>query len=133
MSNIYSFKHYLARCANKRAAVVGVFGKKIKTKNFRMSDSKSGSKSDLNESNVPLLKEEEGEKGGETPEKEAIEMEEKADDSEKKEAKKEKKKKVKKEPGPSCIDTMSSGLDINVRDARGINCEIDVSLFNLSP
>jgi len=97
----------------------------------RMSDSKSGSKNDLNESNVPLLKEEEGEKGGETPEKEAIEMEEKADDSEKKEAKKEKKKKVKKEPGPSCIDTMSSGLDINVRDARGINCEIDLDFDNV--
>ena len=98
-----------------------------------MSDSKSGSKSDLSE---PLL-DEGAEKAGETPEKEMIEMEEKKDDAEgeKKEEKKEKKKKekkekapkVKKEPGPSCIDTMSSGLDMNVRDANGLNCEIDVS------
>ena len=103
-----------------------------------MSDSKSGSKSDLSE---PLL-DEGAEKAGETPEKEMIETEEKKDDAEgeKKEEKKEKKKKekkekapkVKKEPGPSCIDTMSSGLDMNVRDANGLNCEIDVSCIFFS-
>jgi hypothetical protein len=102
-----------------------------------MSDSKSGSKSDLSE---PLL-DEGAEKAGETPEKEMIEMEEKKDDAEgeKKEEKKEKKKKekkekapkVKKEPGPSCIDTMSSGLDMNVRDANGLNCEIDLDFDNV--
>jgi len=47
-----------------------------------MSDSKSGSKSNLNESNMPLL--DDVEKSGETPEKEQIELkegEEKKDDS----------------------------------------------------
>ena len=37
-----------------------------------MSDSKSGSKDNLNESNMPLLEEEE--KAGETPEKEVTEL-----------------------------------------------------------
>ena len=35
----------------------------------RMSDSKSGSKDNLNESNMPLLSEEANEKAGDTPEK----------------------------------------------------------------
>jgi hypothetical protein len=39
-----------------------------------MSDSKSGSKTDLNESNMPLL--DDVEKTGETPEKEQIELKE---------------------------------------------------------
>ena len=39
-----------------------------------MTDSKNGSKSNLNESNMPLLSEEAAEKGGDTPEKEVIEM-----------------------------------------------------------
>ena len=39
-----------------------------------MSESKNGSKSNLNESNMPLLSEEATEKGGDTPEKEVIEM-----------------------------------------------------------
>ena len=39
-----------------------------------MSESKNGSKSNLNESNMPLLSEEANEKGGDTPEKEVIEM-----------------------------------------------------------
>ena len=34
-----------------------------------MSDSKSGSKDNLNESNMPLLSEEANEKAGDTPEK----------------------------------------------------------------
>ena len=37
-----------------------------------MSDSKHGSKSNLNESNMPLLSEEAAEKAGDTPEKEVI-------------------------------------------------------------
>ena len=41
---------------------------------IKMSDSKNGSKSNLNESNMPLLSEEASEKGGDTPEKEVIEM-----------------------------------------------------------
>ena len=48
-----------------------------------MSDSKSGSKDNLNESNMPLLSDDGAEKAGETPEKEVVEMEleEKKDDS----------------------------------------------------
>jgi hypothetical protein len=34
---------------------------------------------------------------------------------------------VKKEKGPGCVETLSSGLDLNARDARGINTEINVS------
>merc|ERR1712223_1066527 len=100
----------------------------------RMTDSKSGSKDNLNESNMPLLESEE-----ETPEKEVVEMEleekeEKKDEVTEKDKKEEKKKKekkvkvpkVKKEPGPSCIDTLSSGLDLGARDSHGINVEIDL-------
>jgi len=57
-----------------------------------MSDSKSGSKTDLNESNMPLL--DDVEKTGETPEKEQIELkegEEKKDETTEK-GKKEKRK-----------------------------------------
>merc|ERR1712066_138893 len=82
----------------------------------RMTDSKSGSKDNLNESNMPLLEGEE--KAEETPEKEVVEMELKE--------KKVKVPKVKKEPGPSCIDTLSSGLDLGARDSQGINVEIDL-------
>ena len=108
---------------------------------LNMSDSKSGSKENLNESNMPLLSDDGAEKAGETPEKEVVEMEleEKKDDStekgddkkkEKKEkVKKEKKVKVPKEKGPSCIDTLSTGLDLTARDRRGINTEIDVSFL----
>ena len=110
-----------------------------------MSNSKSGSKDNLNESNMPLLSDDGAEKAGETPEKEVVEMEleEKKDESTEKEAnkekdektkekpKKEKKEKVKKEKvpkekGPSCIDAMSSSLDIADRDRKGINTEIEV-------
>merc|ERR1711936_1173061 len=86
-------------------------------KHNRMTDSKSGSKDNLNESNMPLL---EGEEKAEetTPEKEVVEMEVKE--------KKVKVPKVKKESGPSCIDTLSSGLDLGTRDSHGINVEIDL-------
>ena len=109
-----------------------------------MSGSKSGSKDNLNESNMPLLSDDGAEKAGETPEKEFVEMEleekkddntekgdeEKKDKKEKKEkAKKEKKVKVPKEKGPSCIDTLSTGLDLTARDRKGINTEIDVSFL----
>merc|ERR1712203_1224909 len=103
----------------------------------RMTDSKSGSRDNLNESNMPLLESEE--KAEETPEKEVVEMEleekeEKKDEVTEKDKKEEKKKKekkvkvpkVKKEPGPSCIDTLSSGLDLGARDSQGINVEIDL-------
>ena len=103
-----------------------------------MSDSKSGSKNDLNESNMPLLDEEAAEKaagGEETPEKEQIEMEEteKDDSGNEKKAKKEKKEKKKKEPkekkekGPSCIDTMTTHLNLSERDGNKINEVVDVS------
>merc|ERR1712227_586197 len=88
-----------------------------------------GSKDNLNESNMPLLESEE--KAEETPEKEVVEMEleekeEKKDESTEKKEKKVKVPKVKKEPGPSCIDTLSSGLDLGARDSQGINVEIDL-------
>lgn len=102
-----------------------------------MSDSKHGSKDNLNESNMPLLEDDGVEKSGETPEKEVMEMEmeEKKDDSaekeekkdeKKKKEKKEKKPKVKKEPGPPILDTMAAGLDLNARDSNSINCEINL-------
>jgi len=93
-----------------------------------MSDSKSGSKTDLNESNMPLL--DDVEKSGETPEKEQIEMkeeEEKKDESsEKGKKKKEKKPKEKKEKGPNCIDLISKDLDLGNRDSNNVNVLIDL-------
>merc|ERR1712117_627438 len=116
---------------------MGVTGGPAAEIDNRMTDSKSGSKDNLNESNMPLLEGEE--KAEETPEKEVVEMEleekeEKKDESTEKKEKKEKKvkekkvkvPKVKKEPGPSCIDTLSSGLDLGTRDSQGINVEIDL-------
>ena len=98
-----------------------------------MSGSKSGSKENLNESNLPLISDDGAEKTGATPENEVVEMEleEKKDDSTEKKngKKKEKKVKVPKEKGPSCIDTLSKELDLTVRDGMGINTEIDVSLL----
>jgi len=94
-----------------------------------MSDSKHGSKNDLNESNMPLLEDEQKT----DPEKEQIELTEKDDSNEKekdkKKAKKEKKEKVPKEKkpkGPSCIDTMTAGLSLTDRDDKAINVEIDL-------
>merc|ERR1711979_142010 len=56
-----------------------------------------------------------------------MELEEKKDDNtEKEECAKEKKVKVPKEKGPSCIDTLSTSLDLSARDKRGINTEIDL-------
>jgi len=102
-----------------------------------MGDSKSGSKSDLNESNMPLLDDDQTEKAGETPEKEQIEMteevaEEKDDskDTEKGKKKKEKKEKKKKEPkekkpkGPNCVETLSAGLNLADRDGKSINNDV---------
>merc|ERR1712154_481438 len=90
----------------------------------RMTDSKSGSKDNLNESNMPLLEGEE--KAEETPEKEVVEMELEEKEEKKDESTEKKEKKVKKEPGPSCIDTLSSGPDLGARDSQGINVEIDL-------
>merc|ERR1711920_261703 len=110
---------------------MGVLGAPAENRDSRMTDSKSGSKDNLNESKMPLLEGEE--KAEETPEKEVVEMELKKDEStekDKKEKKVTEKKvkvpKVKKEPGPSCIDTLSSGLDLGARDTQGINVEIDL-------
>jgi len=101
-----------------------------------MSDSKSGSKSDLNESNMPLLDDDQAEKAGETPEKEQIELteegaEEKGDESEKgkKKKKKEKKPKVPKEKkpaGPPCYEALSAGLDLANRDGKAINADVSL-------
>lgn len=99
-----------------------------------MSD--KGSKDNVNEDNTPLMEGEE--KTGETPEKEEVEMEEKKDESNEKEEKADKKKKkekkvkvpkVPKPKGPSCVETLSSGLDMAARDKDGINVEIDVSIL----
>ena len=99
--------------------------------------SEKGSKEALNESNMPLLSDDGAEKAGETPEKEEVELEEKKDEAtEKEEGKEEKKKKkekkvkvpkVPKPKGPSCVETMTTGLDLAARDKEGINIEIDVS------
>jgi len=97
-----------------------------------MTDSKNGSKSNLNESNMPLL--EDVEKSGETPEKEQIELKEenekKDDSTEKKDKKKKEKKpkepKEKKEKGPNCIDLISKDLDLANRDTNNVNLEIDL-------
>merc|ERR1712216_345593 len=97
---------------------MGVTGGLADERDNRMTDSKSGSKDNLNESNMPLLEGEE--KAEETPEKEVVEMELEVKE------KKVKVPKVKKEPGPSCIDTLSSGLDLGTRDSQGINVEINL-------
>ena len=99
--------------------------------------SEKGSKENLNESNMPLLSDDGAEKAGETPEKEEVVVEEKKDETTEKEEvkedkkkKKEKKVKVPKVPkpkGPSCVETMTTGLDMAARDKEGINIEIDVS------
>ena len=87
------------------------------------------------------------EKAGETPEKEQIELteegaEEKDDsqETEKTKKKKEKKEKKKKEPkppkekkpkGPSCVETLSAGLDLTNRDGKSINTDVCVSFQGL--
>ncbi len=39
-------------------------------------------------------------------------------------------KKEKVPKGPGCVETLSSGLDLNARDARGINADINVSALS---
>ncbi|TRY71104.1 hypothetical protein TCAL_13423 [Tigriopus californicus] len=109
-----------------------------------MSDSKSASQADLNESNMPLLDDDAQQKGLE--DKEHIEMKEEKDDSQEtekqaedsssssttnkkgnKKNKAEKKIKEKKEKGPGCVQKMSAGLNLEDRDRHAINTEIDVS------
>jgi len=104
-----------------------------------MSDSKSGSSSKLNESNMPLLESEE--KEGNTPEKEEVELVEKKDEekqeepAEEKKEKKEKKKKEKKEKvkkeGPSCAEKSKAYVTetLNAVDMAGFDAnstEIDL-------
>lgn len=103
-----------------------------------MSDSKSGSKGDLNESNMPLLDDDQAEKAGDSPEKEQIELKEEGaeekDDSKEseKDKKKKKKEKKKKEPkekkpkGPNCIETLSAGLNLADRDGKAINADVSL-------
>merc|ERR1712079_678287 len=53
-----------------------------------------------------------------------------------KKKKKEKKVKVPKVPkpkGPSCVETLSSGLDMAARDKGGINVEIDLDFSDVLP
>jgi len=101
--------------------------------------SEKGSKENVAESETPLLTDDATEKA-ETGEKEDLEKEEKKDEAtEKEEGKKEKKKKEKKvkvpkvpkPKGPSCVETMSSGLDMNTRDKAGINVEIDLDFADV--
>merc|ERR1712165_497049 len=67
-------------------------------------------------------------------------MEEKKDESNEKEEKADKKKKkekkvkvpkVPKPKGPSCVETLSSGLDMAARDKDGINVEIDLDFADV--
>merc|ERR1712029_251442 len=90
---------------------------------------------------MPLLSDDGAEKAGETPEKEEVEVEEKKDETTEKEEvkedkkkKKEKKVKVPKVPkpkGPSCVETMTTGLDMAARDKEGINIEIDLDFSDV--
>merc|ERR1711992_187042 len=79
---------------------------------------------------------------GETPEKEEVELEEKKDEVTEKEESKEDKKKKKKEKkvkvpkvpkpaGPSCVETMTTGLDMAARDKEGTNIEIDLDFSDV--
>ena len=92
--------------------------------------SEKGSKDNLAEEKTTLLEEEE--KAEDAPEKEEVEAEEKKDEKNEKEDKKKKKEKKVKVPkvpkpkGPSCVETLSCGLDMAARDKDGINVEIDV-------
>merc|ERR1711892_51336 len=89
--------------------------------------SKAGSKTNLNESNMPLLAEEE--KVEETPEKEVVKMEPEHKDEKEdtgNEKKKEKKEKKVRE-GPSCFETLTKDVDLKMRDSKDINIEIDLS------
>lgn len=120
-----------------------------------MSDTKSGSKSasktNLNESTLPLLEEQEGK--GETPEKEEkIEMETKggenkedkdkndsaANDDKKDKKKKEKKEKKPKESKPcrtiNCAQNFNSftvGLNVIDRDDKHINDQVNLSFDDI--
>merc|ERR1719284_1841493 len=86
--------------------------------------SQKGSKENIAESN-PLLEDDGAEKNGETPEKEG------KDDKKKKKEKKVKVPKVPKPKGPSCVETLSSGLDMAARDKDGINVEIDLDFSDV--
>merc|ERR1712024_389901 len=94
-----------------------------------------GSKDNLAEEKTTLLEGEE--KVGDTPEKEEVEAEEKKDETNEKEDKKKKKEKKVKVPkvpkpkGPSCVETLSSGLDMGARDKDGINVEVDLDFSDV--
>jgi len=110
---------------------------------------KSNSKTNLNESTLPLLEEQEGK--GETPEKEEkIEMETKGNDKDTKSGdendskgkkKKEKKEKKPKEPkekkeGPTrtplvCAQNFTVGLNINDRDEKHINDHVNLTFEDI--
>merc|ERR1739844_707202 len=70
------------------------------------------------------------EKAGETPEKEEVELEEKKDEKKKKE-KKVKVPAVPKPASPSCVETMTTDLDMAARDKEGINIEIDLDFADV--
>ena len=62
-------------------------------------------------------------------------------ETEKTKKKKEKKEKKKKEPkppkekkpkGPSCVETLSAGLDLTNRDGKSINTDVCVSFLGLT-
>merc|ERR1712218_216982 len=53
----------------------------------------------------------------------------KKDETNEKEDKK--KKKEKKVKGPSCVETLSSGLDMGARDKDGINVEVDLDFSDV--
>jgi len=106
------------------------------------SGSKSGSKTNLNESTLPLLEEHEGK---DVPEK--IELETKANDKDeekkdqsdvkdkKEKKKKEKKEKVKKEATKrtfnACAQTFTVGLNVLDRDEKRINDHVNIHFEDL--
>ena len=61
-------------------------------------------------------------------EKDSKDSKDKKKEKKEKKEKKPKEEKPKKEKGPSCIDTLSTGLNLASRDDKAINTEIDVSL-----
>merc|ERR1712059_58399 len=115
MSEEYDTLHLRSRTITETMSKVTDFGQDNKEETEKR-DSKSGSKDNLDDSNMPLLENEE--------------KAEKNDDKSEKNIK-EKKVKVKKEPATSCINTNSRGLNMEARDSQGINDEINLDFDDI--
>ncbi|XP_037070581.1 caveolin-3-like [Pollicipes pollicipes] len=104
------------------------------------SSSRSGSKTNLNESSLPLLEaqaESVAEGKGDTPEKECIELthDEKDDSSPEKQddksSKKDKKQKSGKVSKPPTLQQLTRDLDLSHRDSAGINDFVNVDFSHV--